>query len=193
MTQSTSPLAPTLRQSFKRFNPFMVALFRLGLAPMVNAWPAAGGRIMVLTHIGRKTGRVRRTPVNYELAGGDVYCLAGFGRGADWYRNVLAQPAVEVWLPEGWWAGEAEDASDAPDRVALLRAVLLASGFAAPAAGLDPRTMSDAALAAATAEYRLIRIRRTAARTGPGGPGDLAWIWPLTALALLPLALRRRR
>jgi hypothetical protein len=41
--------------------------------------------------------------------------------------------------------------------------------------------------------YMLVRIRREAARTGKGGPGDLAWLWPLAALLLLPLALRRKQ
>ncbi len=190
MTNLSPQLDSQLRQGFKYFNPFMLGLFRLGLAPFVNAWPDVGGRIMVLTHTGRKTGRRRRTPVNYALVRGDVYCLAGFGRQADWYQNIRHTPAVEVWLPDGWWAGEAEDVSDSPDRLPLLRLVLIASGFAAYAAGVDPRQMEDDQLASVTAGYRLVRIRRVEARTGAGGPGDLAWVWPAAAMALLPLALR---
>ena len=63
------------------------------------------GQIMVLTHTGRKSGLRRRTPVNYALVDGEVYCTAGFGQISDWYRNILANPQVEVWLPDGWWAG----------------------------------------------------------------------------------------
>ncbi len=74
-----------------------------------------------------------------------------------------------------------------------MREVLIASGFAARAVGIDPFTMSDAEIERLTADYRVIHIRRTAARTGPGGPGELAWIWPLATVLLLPLALRRRR
>lgn len=190
MSPSTSSLDLALRQGFKRFNPAMVAFFRLGLAPFINAWPDVGGRIMVLTHTGRKTGRRRRTPVNYAVVRGDVYCLAGFGAAADWYRNLQQHPEVEVWLPDGWWAGTAEDVSESPERLPLLRLVLVASGFAAYAAGVNPHALDDDQLQAATAQYRLVRIQRTAARTGPGGPADLAWVWPAAALALLPLALR---
>jgi hypothetical protein len=53
--------------------------------------------------------------------------------------------------------------------------------------------MTDEALKAETTEYCLLHIRRTEARTGPGGPGELAWIWPLAAMILLPLVLLRRR
>ncbi|MBI4772127.1 MAG: nitroreductase family deazaflavin-dependent oxidoreductase [Chloroflexi bacterium] len=182
-----------LRQAFKRFNHFMLALWRLGLGPWVNSWPAVGGRIMVLTHTGRKTGRRRHTPVNYTLVDGELYCTAGFGPVSDWYRNLRADPNVEVWLPQGWWAGVAEDVSESPARLALMRAVLIASGFAVCAAGIDPRNLPDEELERVTAPYRLIHIRRTGARTGPGGPGDLAWVWPLATMILLPLVLFRRR
>jgi deazaflavin-dependent oxidoreductase (nitroreductase family) len=186
----TPQLEQTLRQGFKRFNPFMVALFRLGLAPFVNAWPAVGGRILVLAHRGRKTGRRRFTPVNYAEVRGDLYITAGFGSAADWYRNLRNDPNVEVWLPDGWWAGVAEEVSESPERLRLLRLVLIASGFAAYAAGVNPRAFDAERLNAVTASYRLVRIRRSEARTGPGGPGELAWIWPAAAMALLPLAVR---
>ena len=41
--------------------------------------------------------------------------------------------------------------------------------------------------------YRIVRIRRTEARTGPGGPGEFAWIWPLATMALGFLLPRRRK
>ncbi len=182
-----------LRQGFKYFNRFMLMMWRLGLGPWVNAWPEVGGRIMVITHTGRKSGLRRRTPVNYALVDGEIYCTAGFGPISDWYRNIVAQPQVEVWLPDGWWTGVAEEIMDTKLRMPLLRQVLLASGFAARAEGIDPVAMTNDELSAATADYRLIHIRRTEARTGRGGPGDLAWVWPLATMILLPLALLRRR
>jgi deazaflavin-dependent oxidoreductase (nitroreductase family) len=182
-----------LRQGFKLFNRFMLLQWRLGLGGWLNIWPEGFGRILVITHTGRKTGMRRRTPVNYALVEGDIYCTAGFGQGSDWYRNILKNPQVEVWLPEGWWSGTAEDVSDSPERLLLLRQVLIASGFAARLAGINPHKISDSGLDQATQEYRLVRIRRAAACTGPGGPGELAWIWPLATWILLPLALRRKR
>jgi len=182
-----------LRQGFKYFNRFMMLMWRLGLGPWLNAWPEVGGRIMVIAHTGRKTGLRRTTPVNYAIADGELYCTSGFGSGSDWYRNIMANPQVEVWLPDGWWAGVAEDVTDSQARLPLLRQVLIDSGLAARAASINPATMTNEELDAATASYRLIRIRRTHARTGPGGPGDLAWVWPLATLILLPLVLFRRK
>lgn len=192
MIQMQPSTEKQLQQGFKYFNRFMLALWRLGLGRWVNAWPSVGGRIMVITHTGRKSRSQRRTPVNYAIVDDDVYCTAGFGQVSDWYRNIIANPSVEVWLPDGWWAGVAEEVADVDSRVPLMREVLLASGFAAYAAGLDPRNMTDQELDAATVKYRLIRIRRTTPRTGPGGPGDLSWVWPLATMILLPMALRRK-
>ncbi len=186
-------LALQLRHAFKIGNRFMLLMWRLGLGKFINMAPETSGRILVLTHVGRKTGAVRQTPVNYCIANNDIYITAGFGSVADWYRNILKNPRVEVWLPDGWWQATAEDVSHHPDRVELLRQVLIASGFAARSMGFQPKTMTAEEIDAATHDYMLIRIRRTAACTGPGGPGDLAWIWPVATFILLPLAFRRRR
>lgn len=190
----TNPrLEEGLRQSFKSFNRFMMLWWRLGLGRWADRWPDVAGRIMVLVHTGRKTGARRYTPLNYAIVDGVVYCTAGFGGGSDWYRNILAQPQAEVWLPDGWWAVVAEEVPDGDARLPLMREVIRGSGIVGPLFGVDPRRMGDAELAAATTPYRLIRLRRTEARTGRGGPGELAWVWPLATLILLLLARPRRR
>lgn len=184
----------TLRQSFKRYlNPFMLLMWRLGLGPWINIWPPVGGRILVIAHQGRKTGRWRYTPVNYALVDGEIYCTVGFGVVSDWYRNLAVNPNIEVWLPDGWWAGVVEDISDSPWRLPLLRQVLIGSGVVTYLAGIDPVNLTDEALHAVTSKYRLLHIWRTEARTGRGGPGDLAWVWPAATMILLPLLLFRRR
>ncbi len=181
-----------LRQGFRYMNRFMVLMWRLGLGPFMNRREVSG-QIMVITHTGRKSGQQRRTPVNYALVDGEVYCMAGFGAGSDWCRNIQANPQVEIWLPEGWWGGVAEDVSASPDRLNLLRQVLVASGFASYAVGIDPFKISDEDLARVTDKYRLVHIRRTTPCTGPGGPSELAWVWPLSTFALLALLLLRPR
>jgi deazaflavin-dependent oxidoreductase (nitroreductase family) len=195
MTAELSPSDERLRQLFKAGNRFMVLLFRLGLGNWGNGPQTS--QVMVLVHRGRKSGLLRRTPINYVVVDDQIYCTAAFGQRADWYRNVLANPTVQVWLPDGWYAGEAEEVPlDDPRRLDLMRQVLIASGFAAPLfAGINPKTISDDKLAEISAPYRLIRIYPSEACTGPGGPGDLAWIWPLSSAVLLGLLLlgRRRR
>jgi len=182
-----------LRSGFRQFNKFMLLMWDLGLGRWISAWPPVTGQIMVLKHTGRKSGQVRRTPVNYAFVDGELYCVAGFGGLSDWYRNLRANPKLEVWLPDGWWEGTAEEVGDVPNRMDLIRAVLIGSGFAAVFAGLDPYTVSDEEMLREVKDYKLMRIRREAPRTGLDGPGRLAWVWPLATFLLLPLALRRRR
>jgi deazaflavin-dependent oxidoreductase (nitroreductase family) len=58
-----------------------------------------GHRFMMLTHRGRKSGQVRQTVlevVQYDPATRESVVLSGWGGGADWYRNIRAQPAILV-------------------------------------------------------------------------------------------------
>jgi deazaflavin-dependent oxidoreductase (nitroreductase family) len=60
-----------------------------------------GAPILVLTHRGRRSGRVYRTPLEViaEDAGGDEIVVAPMrGRRGDWYLNVLAGGLVQVSL-----------------------------------------------------------------------------------------------
>ena len=181
-----------LRSIFKYFNRFMLLLWRLGLGSWGNG-TEFGGSIMVIKHTGRKTGLTRYTPVNYALVDGEVYCSAGFGKVSDWYRNIMVLPEVEVWLPDGRWAGIAEDVSDIEHGPQLLRQVIRASGFAGPLFGVNPKKLSDQDFKDLLESYRLIRIRKADALTGAGGPGDLSWVWPLSTFVLLWLLIRKRR
>lgn len=185
MTTIDPHLESWLKRGFKYLNIFMLLNWRLGLGQVLNIWPAVFGRIMVLIHTGRTSGLRRRTPLNYAIVDDELYCTAGFGAATHWYRNITAHPDVEVWLPEGWWAGRATDISHSPQRMRLLREVLIGSGFVAPLLGIYPRTMSDEELHRVTDSYRLVHIARNEARTGPDGPGDLAWLWPASTLLLL--------
>lgn len=182
-----------LRYGFKYFNRFMMLMWRLGLGAWINLLPDIGGRIMVIAHKGRKTGIMHHTPVNYAIVNGELYCTAGFGSTSDWYKNVQEDPHIEVWLPEGWWSGVVEDVSDSPDRLPLLRQVLRGSGFVAPMLGIQPMSISNETLNLLSSSYRLLRIHRTQACTGAGGPGDLAWVWPVATVFLLGLLMGRRR
>jgi deazaflavin-dependent oxidoreductase (nitroreductase family) len=178
-----------LRRGFNQMNKGMVPLWRLGLGPMMNSWPDRSGQLLVLEHVGRRSGRQYRTPLNFARVGEDVYVLAAFGPKTHWYRNILATAEAAVWLPDGRWVASAEDASDDPERLDLIRRVLIGSGFVAPMIGLHPRQMSDESLAAATETYRLLRIRPLRKEASADGPGSLTWVWAVIATVLLLMAL----
>lgn len=182
-----------LRYFFKWFNRFMLLMWRLDMAWWFTLVPRLTGHIMVLNHTGRKSGLRRRTPLNYALVKEELYCTAGFGMAAQWYRNVIEQPQVEVWLPQGRWNGTAHDITGTPGAVGLMRQVLIGSGFAAFSAGINPYRITDDELARVTAGYRLIHIARTQTLTVGDRPGDLGRVWQVTALILLVIAISRKR
>jgi deazaflavin-dependent oxidoreductase (nitroreductase family) len=186
----------TMRRTFNRLNRVMVPLWRLGLGRLMNGWPEVGGRMLVLEHVGRSSGKRYRTPLDYAAIGGELYCVAAFGERTHWYRNLLAAPETAVWLPDGRWLAHATDVSDEPERIERIRQVLIASGFVAPAIGLRPAEISDEDLDAATAMYRVVRLAPRAKMAVADGPGSLAWVWPavglvLGALAIVALLLQR--
>ena len=148
----------TLRRLFHALNPFMVFMLKIGLGWTMNIWPAVSGRIMVIKHRGRKSGKEYLTPVNYAIVEGEIYCTAGFGSISDWYRNMLSNSNIELWLPEGWRKAHAEDISDSPNRLFLLRQAIIASGFAGPLFGINQKKLNEEQLDAATKDYRLIHF-----------------------------------
>ena len=158
-TKFTPAQMNTLRRVFHAMNHFMVFMWKIGLGRWINAWPAVGGRMMVIQHRGRRSGKIYLTPVNYASVDGEVYCLAGFGSTSDWYRNALADPHVELWLPDNRHAACVEDVSESSCRLSLMRAVIIASGFAAPLFGIHQKKLNDEQLNALTRDYRLLHFR----------------------------------
>lgn len=55
-----------------------------------------GELVLVLYHIGRKSGSSYATPLQYEEVGGDYYVASARGTQADWFRNVVANRNVEI-------------------------------------------------------------------------------------------------
>ncbi len=52
----------------------------------------------MLTHTGRTTGKARRTVLEIPLTDGEGvwYLASGWGKTADWYRNLSARPLARV-------------------------------------------------------------------------------------------------
>lgn len=70
-----------------------IHLYRLNLGWLL------GHRFLLLTHSGRKSGRIYQTVlevVRYDSATRESIVLSGWGKRADWYRNTEASPALEV-------------------------------------------------------------------------------------------------
>jgi len=189
-------LDPIAHRAFKALNRyFMIPMHRAGM----GAWLGSpiGGWMLLLRVRGRKSGIVRETPLNYFVADGSVWIVAGFGPRTEWYRNLLADPAVEVWLPTRHLAGTAVEVRSPSVRARILPALIRATGLLSFLAGVNPWTATEAQVTDALDFVPLIRIDPAEGwiEPGPDDPGGRAWIWRqalvLGASLLVLRAIRR--
>lgn len=58
-----------------------------------------GHLCLMITHVGRKTGRIRQTVlevVHFDPSTQECIVMSGYGTQSDWYRNIEAHPAIQV-------------------------------------------------------------------------------------------------
>lgn len=68
-----------------------ILVYRLGLGRLL------GNRFVMVEHLGRRSGLVRRTVLEVIGRGVDTLDVpVAWGRGSDWFRNVTAHPRVRV-------------------------------------------------------------------------------------------------
>jgi deazaflavin-dependent oxidoreductase (nitroreductase family) len=86
-------------------------LYAIGLGALYGRF------VLLLTTRGRRTGKLRITPLQYEQVNGAFVVASARGARADWYRNVVADPRVEVRVRRSRFSGIAETCTD-PVRIA---------------------------------------------------------------------------
>lgn len=94
-------------------------LYAIGLGPLV------GRIVLLLTTTGRRSGKKRVTPLQYELIGEDYFLGAARGLKADWVRNIQSNPRVEIRVGAKCFQGIAEVTTD-PSKFADFMEVRLA-------------------------------------------------------------------
>lgn len=82
-------------------------LYAVGLGPLI------GRVILLLTTTGRRSGKARVTPLQFEVIHGDYYVGAARGLKADWVHNLRANPCVEIRAGSQHFRGRAEVVMDA--------------------------------------------------------------------------------
>ena len=153
---------------------FAVPVLRAGLGPLFST-PVLGS-LMVLRTTGRKSGLPRDVPLGYALLDGNVYCIAGFGAETQWFRNIQANPDVEVILPIGAYRGRAEEVTDPEEWVRAFRLLMTNMGPIGRATSGDMRGVTDDRLREMGRGLPLVRVRPTGIGAGPADPGGLMWI-----------------
>jgi len=81
-------------------------LYAIGLGPIY------GRLVLLLTTTGRKSGKSRVTPLQYEEIDGDIYIGSARGTKSDWYRNIVINPKVIVRIKSRQFEGKAEPITD---------------------------------------------------------------------------------
>ncbi|MEW5991338.1 MAG: nitroreductase/quinone reductase family protein [Chloroflexota bacterium] len=185
------PYGPILSRLLRPLQRGFLVVNRSFMAPLIRAgfgWLVGNpltGHLMLLRTRGRRSGLLREAPLGYVVLDGAVYCVAGYGTPTPWFRNLVADPNVEVILPTRRFLGHAEPVSDAGEWLAAYRALIGSFGLVGRAVVGDIRHLDDAAL---LERHRSLPVIRITPRYGdaplvagpfdPGGPG---WLIPWLA------------
>jgi deazaflavin-dependent oxidoreductase (nitroreductase family) len=82
-------------------------------------------RVLLLTHTGRKTGKIRRNGIeviHYDLETKESVVISAYSTRSDWYRNIAKSPTMTTHCdnrtrkdsPLGTTAISADERIDAP-------------------------------------------------------------------------------
>jgi deazaflavin-dependent oxidoreductase (nitroreductase family) len=86
-------------------------IYKIGLGPIY------GRLVLLLTTTGRKSGKLRVTPLQYEEIDGRIYIASARGTNADWFQNIVADPRISIQVGSRKFRGRAEAVTD-PVRIA---------------------------------------------------------------------------
>ncbi len=101
--------AKTIYHRMRALNRRMAANYRRGFGPR--------GAVLLLTTIGRRSGKPYVTPLQYEEVDGEYYIASARGKEADWFKNVTAHPQVHFQVRDQEFDALAEPVTD-PVRIA---------------------------------------------------------------------------
>jgi deazaflavin-dependent oxidoreductase (nitroreductase family) len=94
-----------LWRGMRRLNGRIARNYRRGIGP--------ARVVLLLTTTGRKSGLPRVTPLQYELIDGVYYIGSARGAQADWFRNIQADPQVQVEVRGERFSAQAEAVTEA--------------------------------------------------------------------------------
>lgn len=169
---------------------FAAPALRAGLGPLFST-PLTGS-LMLLRTTGRRSGLAREAPLGYVIRDGSVYCCAGFGPRTAWYRNLVAEPRVEVILPTVAIAGLAEPVTDRAEWDRVFPAYARALGVIARLTLGDVASADAQRLDTLRAQLPLVRIRPTGLASGPADPGGRFWLVAQAVVLLVAARLVAR-
>jgi deazaflavin-dependent oxidoreductase (nitroreductase family) len=90
----------------------------------VTFGPFAGGPLVLVHHVGAKSGTERVSPLVYTLDGDDVIIIASKGGAPEnpaWYHNLRANPQTTIELGADTIEVTAEPLTEGPERERLFK------------------------------------------------------------------------
>ncbi len=155
-----------------------ILLYRLGLGSLV------GRLFMVMTTIGRKSGLLRRTAIEFHEFKGRKYIFSGWGTKTDWYRNIEANPYITI---QTWRGAESVKARRITSETELSEAFEFAMSnptmrIVIKSVGFD---LSLNQFLAQKDRFTFVTFDPTEEPTPEPLKADLTWVWAI----LLPLFL----
>lgn len=135
----------------------------------IRAFEAGRGKRLglVLTTTGRKSGLPRKTPLQYEQLDGEIFVGSARGEQADWYRNLVADPAVQVQMGSEIFTARADPLRE-PDEILdflrlrlqrhplMIRMLLLIHGLPPWAGEQDLRRLAERLAVVALRDLRRV-------------------------------------
>jgi len=193
------PYGPWLRRNldalhgaFGGANRWLVApMLRAGLGRLFST-PLTGSMLLLRT-TGRASGLRREAPLGYVIRDGAIYCCAGFGTATHWYRNLLADPRVEVILPSGQaLEGRATPVTDRETWERVWPDYIRSLGVVGRLTLGDPDRVTPQRADDIRERLPLVKIDPTGLAAGPADPGGLDWIVVQGGAAVASVWLLRR-
>ncbi len=164
-----------------------IHLYRLGLGWLIELLP-----IMVLTSRGRRSGQPRYTPLEYRRHGSKLYVISAFGEGADWYRNIQADPQVSLRIGRRRYSAHASrvgDVSEASRALYMFRRNAPVVYDHTLAHLVHDSDITLKTLPNVANRFTLVRFDlNREPLTLPVIPADHAWIWVLLAVTGIALS-----
>ncbi len=86
-------------KEYQKAPSFLIPVFKLPIfLYRVHLGWLLGKRFMQITHVGRRSGKVRRTilaVLQFDDKTKEIYAVSAW-KGSDWYYNIQASPALQV-------------------------------------------------------------------------------------------------
>ena len=166
------PDTPILKSLYR----LPILAYRLGLGQFIGKY------ILVISTYGRKTGKVRRTPVEFYQYQDRIFVMSGFAEKTDWYQNLLNNPQAGLNTADRQLCARARKPETEEEWQGVLR--FLKSSPVAQLSEPDlADQLEDATLINAIKNWPVLTFDLTDEPCPLPLEADLTWAWPLILLA----------